>query len=90
MASTHAMYIRKCIVENPSIEASTTSPEDKSPATQGRRTQMSDPAHKGQQISVRNQHNYGENIITKFLRIIPVGTHGDKVKEKEKHMLLYF
>ena len=57
------MYIWKCTVENPSIEASTTPPEGKSSAMQGRKTQMSDPAHKGQQISVRNQHNYGENMV---------------------------
>ena len=66
MASIHAMYIRKCTVENPSIEASTTPPEGKRPATQGTKTQMSDPAHKGQQISARNQHNYGRTSSQSF------------------------
>ena len=85
MASIHAMYIRKDTIEDPNLEASTT-PSEESPATQGRKTQTSDPAHdhKGPQISGRNQHSFGENIIPKFPRIIPVGTHGDEVQEKEK------
>ena len=86
MASIHAMYIRKDTSEDPNLEASTTSSEGKSPATQGRtQTQTSDPArdHKGPQISARNQHSFGE-FIPKFPRIIPVGTHGDEVQEKEK------
>ena len=84
MASIHAMCIRKDTIEDPNLEASTTPPQDKSPTTQGRKT--SDPAcdHKGPQISARNQHSFGENIIPKFPRIIPVGTHGDEVQESEK------
>ena len=88
MASIHAMYIRKDAIEDPNLEASTT-PSEESPATQGRKTQTSDPAHdhKGPQISARNQHSFGENIIPKFPRIIPVGTHGDEVQEKEKILI---
>ena len=92
MASIHAMYIRKDTIEDPKLEASTTPSEGKCPDTQGRKTQMSDPAcdHKGPQISAGNQHSFGENIIPKFPRIIPVGTHGDEVQDKEKilHTLL--
>ena len=90
MASIHAMYIRKDKIEDPKLEASTTPSEGKCPATQGRKTQMSDPArdHKGPQIFARNQHSSGENIIPKFPRIIPVGTHGDEVQEKEKEKVL--
>ena len=92
MASIHAMCIRKDTSEDPDLEASTTSSEGESPATQGRtQTQTSDPArdNKGPQISARNQHSFGE-IIPKFPRIIPVGTHGDEVQENEKilHTLL--
>ena len=86
MANIHAMYIRKDTIEDPNLEASTTPSEGKSPATQGWKTQTSDPAHghKGPQISARNQHSFGENTIPKFPRIIPVGTHGDEVQEREK------
>ena len=86
MTSIHAMSIRKDTIEDPNLEASTTPSESKSPATQGRKTPTSDPAHdhKGPQISARNQHSFGENIIPKFPCIIPVGTHGDEVQEKEK------
>ena len=85
MASIHAMYIRKDTIEDPNLEASTTTSEGKSPATQGRKTQTSDHTHdhKGPQTA-GNQHSFGENIIPKFPRIIPVGTHGDEVQEKEK------
>ena len=84
MASIHAMYIRKNTIKVTNPEASTTPPEGESPATQGRKTP--DPAHdyKEQEISARNQHNFGESIIPKFPRIIPVGTHGDKVQKKKK------
>ena len=83
MASIHAMYIRKATtIEDPNLEASTTPSESKSPATQGRKAQTSNPAPE-QQISARNQHNFGENI-PKFPRIIPVGTHGDEVQEKTR------
>ena len=92
MASIHAMYIRKDAIEGANQKASTTPSEGESPATQGRKTHASDPAHdhKEQQISARNQHNFEESIIPKFPRIIPVGTHGDEVQEKEKilHTLL--
>ena len=44
---------------------------------------MSDPAHKGPQISAGNQYIFGE-IIPKFPCIIPVGTHGDEVQENEE------
>ena len=83
MASIHAMYIRKDTSEDPNLEASTTTSEGKHPDTQGRKTQTSDHAHdhKGPQTA-RNQHCFGENIIPKFPRIIPVGTHGDEVQEK--------
>ena len=84
MASIHAMCIRKDTIEDPNLETSTTPSQGKSPATQGRKTKMSDPAHKGPQISAGNQHSFGENIIPKFPRIIPVGTHGDEVQENEK------
>ena len=86
MASIHAMYIRKDTIKGTNPEASTTPSEGESPATQGRKTHATDPAHdhKEQQISARNQHNFGESIVPKFPRIIPVGTHGDKVKKKEK------
>ena len=86
MASIHAMYIRKDAIKDTNPEASTTPPEGGSPATQGRKTHVTDPAHdhKGQEISAGNQHNFGESIVPKFPRIIPVGTHGDKVQEKEK------
>ena len=86
MASIHAMCIRRDAIEDPNLEASTTPSEGKRPDTQGRKTQMSDPArdHKGPQISARNQHSFGEIIIPKFPRIIPVGTHGDEVQENEK------
>ena len=86
MASIHAMCVRKDTVEDPNLEAFTTPSEGKSPATQERtHTQASDPAHdhKGPQTSARNQHSFGE-IIPKFPRIIPVGTHGDEVQENEK------
>ena len=86
MASIHAMCIRKYTIEDPNLEASTTTSEGKRPATQGRKAHTSDPVHdyEGPQISARNQHSFGENIIPKFPRIIPVGTHGDEVQEKEK------
>ena len=86
MASIHAMYIRKNAVKYTNPEASTTPSEGESPATQGSTTDTSDAVrgHKGQEISARNQHNGGEDIIPKFQCIVPVGTHGDKVEEKEK------
>ena len=90
MASIHAMYIRKDTSEDPKLEASTTPSEGKCPATQGRKTKMSDPArdHKGPKIFARNQRSFGENTIPKFPRIIPVGTHGDEVPKKKKKKIL--
>jgi len=87
MASVHTMYIRKNTMKyttNP--EASTTPSEGESSATQGGTTHAPDAVHghKGQENSVRNRHNCGEDIIPKFPRILPVGTHGDEVEEKEK------
>ena len=86
MASIHAMYIRKDTIKGTNPEASTTPSKGESLVTQGRKTHAFNPAHdhKQQKISARNQHNFGESIIPKFPRIIPVGTHGDKVQEKEK------
>ena len=86
MASIHAMCIRRDAIEDPNLEVSTTPSEGNSSAIKRRKTQMSDPArdHKGPHISARNQHSFGENIIPKFPRIIPVGTHGDEVQENKK------
>ena len=86
MATIHAMYIRKDAIKGTNSEASTTPSKGESPVTQGRKIHASDPAHdhKEQQFFSRNQHNFGESIIPKFPRIIPVGTHGDEVQEKEK------
>ena len=93
MASIHTMCIRKDTIEDPNLEASTTLSEGKSPATQGRKKPASDPGHdhKGQQISAGSQHSFEESIIPKSPRIIPLGTHGDEVQEKEKilHTLLF-
>ena len=85
MASIHAMCIRKDVIKSTNPEASTTPSSGESPATQGRKKHASE-----QQISTGSQHNFGESIIPKFPRIIPVGTHGDEVQEKEKilHTLL--
>ena len=70
-------------------EAFTTPSEEESPATQGR-THISDAAHghKRQENSARNWHNRGEDIIPKFPRIIPVGTHGDYLTAQEKEEIL--
>ena len=85
MANIHAMYIRKDTIEDPYLEASTTPSEGKRLDTQGRKTQTSDHPHdhKGPQTA-GNQHSFGEIIIPKFPRIIPVGTHGDEVQKKKK------
>ena len=89
MASIHAMYIRKDTSEDPNLEASTTTSERKRPDTQGRKTQTPDHAHdhKGPQTA-ENQHSFGENIVPKFPRIIPVGTHGDEIQKKKKKKIL--
>ena len=87
MASVHAMYIRKNTVKYANSEAFTT-PSEESSATQGRTTHTSDAvhSHKGQD---RNQHNDGEDIIPKFPRILPVGTHGDDLTAQEKEEILH-
>ena len=81
MASIHAMYIRKNTMKYTNPE-----PEDESPPTQGKTTHTSDAlhGHKWQEILDRNQHNFGEDIVPKFPRIIPVGTHGDYLTAQEK------
>ena len=90
MASIHAMYIRKNTMKYTNPEAATTPSEDETPATQGRSTHTSDAVHghKGQENSARNQHNCGEDIIPRFPRIIPVGTHGDYLTVQEKEEIL--
>ena len=90
MASIHVMCIRKDTVKGTNPEASTIPSEGESPATQGRKTDTSDAvhSHKGQESFSRNQHNSGEGIIPKFPYIVPVGTHGDEVQEKEKTQIL--
>ena len=91
MASVHAMYIRKTTMKYANSEAFTTPSEDETPATQGRTTHTFDAVHdhKGQKNSARNQHNGGEDIIPKFPRIIPVGTHGDCLTAQEKEEILH-
>ena len=91
MASVHAMYIRKTTMKYANSEAFTTPSEDESPATQGRTTHTFDAVHdhKGQENSARNHHNSGEDIIPKFPRIIPVGTHGDCLTAQEKEEILH-
>ena len=56
--------------------------------TQGRTTHTSDAvrSHKGQD---RNQHNDVGDIIPKFPRILPVGTHGDDLTAQEKEEILH-
>ena len=90
MASVHAMCIRKNTMKYTNSEAFTTPSEDETPATQGRTTHTSDAVHghKGRKNSARNQHNDGEDIIPKFPRIIPVGTHGDYLTPQEKEETL--
>ena len=90
MASVHAMCIRKNTMKYTNSEAFTTPSEDETPATQGRTTHTSDAVHghKGRKNSARNQHNVGEDIIPKFPRIIPVGTHGDYLTPQEKEETL--
>ena len=87
MASIHAMHIRKSTMNYTDPEASTTPSEDESPATQ-RRTPNAVHGHIGQEIFARNQHNFGEDIIPKFPRIIPVGTHGDYLTAQGKEEIL--
>ena len=90
MASVHAMYIEKSTMKYINLEASTAPSEDESPATQGRTKHTSHAVHghKGQENSARKQQICGEDIIPKFPRIIPVGTHGDYLTVQEKEEIL--
>ena len=90
MASIHAMYIQKSTMKYTNLEASTAPSEDESPAAQERTTHTSHAVHghKGQENSARNQQICGEDIIPKFPRIIPVGTHGDYLTVQEKEEIL--
>ena len=90
MASIHAMYIEKSTMKYINLEASTAPSEDESPATQGRTKHTSHAVHghKGQENSARKQQICGEDIIPKFPRIIPVGTHGDYLTVQEKEEIL--
>ena len=90
MAGVHAMYIRKNTMKYTNSEAFTTPLEGESPATQGRATHTFDAVHdhKGQENLARKQHDSGEDIIPKFPRIIPVGTHGDHLTAQEKEEIL--
>ena len=85
MASVHAMYIRKNTMNYTNSEAFTTPSEDESPVTH---TSDAVHGHKGRKNSARKQHDGGEDIIPKFPRIIPVGTHGDYLTEQEKEETL--
>ena len=76
MASIHAMLTRKGIL----VDAFTTRSEIESPATQGNKAHASD-CFNSRQSSARN---VAGDIIPKFPRIIPIGTHGDAVKIKKK------
>ena len=76
MASIHSMLARKGIL----VDAFTTRSEIESPATQGNKAHASD-SFDSRQSSARN---VAGEIIPKFPRIIPVGTHGDTVKKKKK------
>ena len=69
MASIHAMCTRKDTMVDTNSGPSTASSKGENPDS------IYD--NKGQQISGRNQLEVKEDIIPKFPRIIPVGTHGD-------------
>ena len=86
MASVHAMCIRNNTTKYTNSETS----EDESPATQGRTTHICDAVHghKGQENSARKQYGSGKDIMPKFPRIIPVGTHGDYLTAQEKEEIL--
>ena len=90
MATIRALYIEKSTMKYINLEASTAPSEDESPAAQGRTTHTSHAlhGHKGQENSARNQQICGEDIIPKFPRIIPVGTHGDYLTVQEKEEIL--
>ena len=84
MASIHTMYIQRNYTN---LEPFTTLSEDESPATQGRTAHTSDAVH-GHRIAARKQYNSGEDIIPKFPRILPVGTHGDDLTVQKKRKIL--
>ena len=90
MATIRALYIEKSTMKYINLEASTAPSEDEGPAAQGRTTHTSHAVHghKGQENSARNQQICGEDIIPKFPRIIPVGTHGDYLTVQEKEEIL--
>ena len=79
MASIHAMLTRKGTL----VGAFPTSSEIESLSTQENEAHASDSfdGKKDQQSSCTN---VAGDIIPKFPRIIPVGTHGDEVQEKDK------
>ena len=90
MASIHAMHIRKSKMKYTNPEGFTKASEDESPAKQGRMcTSDAVYGHKGQENSARNQQNGGEDTISKFPRIVPVGTHGDYLTVQEKEGILH-
>ena len=79
MASIHAMLTRKGTL----VGTFTTRSEIESPAAQGNEAHTFDSFNdkKGHQSSATN---VAGDIIPKFPRILPVGTHGDEVEEKNK------
>ena len=79
MASIHAMLTRKGTM----VGTFTTRSEIESPGMQGNEAHAFDSfsGKKGHQSSATN---VAGNIIPKFPRILPVGTHGDEVQEKNK------
>ena len=76
MASIHAMCIRKDTFTS------------KNPATQGNEAHASDyfDGKKGQESSAAKVE---ADIIPKFPRIIPVGTHGDTVRNRRKQAKIF-
>ena len=79
MASIHAMLTRKDTLVGAIPEAFTT-PKSEIPATQGN---ASDPFDAMKSFAADRQNICGD-VIPKFPRIIPVGTHGDDPKVQEK------
>ena len=76
MASIHAMLARKGTL----VGAFTTRSENEGLATQENIAHASDSLNSRRSSAT----NVAGDIIPKFPRIIPVGTHGDAVKKKEK------
>ena len=85
MASIHTMCVQRNYTN---LEPFTTLSEDESPATQGRTVHTSDAVH-GHNTSARKQYNSGEDIIPKFPRILPVGTHGDDLTVQNKRKIIH-